>query len=262
MRKRNRHRAREVSSRSPGLPNKTSLLHHSITPFRLQGFTLIELLVVIAIIALLAALLLPALKKARESARASVCTGNMKQIALAHLMYADDQRQYFPLAYAGFAGGLTSPMWPGAFLNPYLPAPPINKPYGHVFNCPTYVTDSIPAKYAQPTLQLITYTYNYHLGHLPSDGGLEIPKMITGIPAPANQAWLIDGTRRDVDQVWYACNYPRIGYFTGFGQMDRHSGASNLAYFDGHVGKLAGNQIDPNEFDLWRNEIPLWYPEW
>ena len=62
-----------------------------------MGFTLIELLVVIAIIAILAAMLLPALSAARERARASNCTGKLKNVGTAMLMYANSNNDNLPV---------------------------------------------------------------------------------------------------------------------------------------------------------------------
>lgn len=67
----------------------------SLGETRPRGFTLVELLVVIAIIGILVALLLPAIQAAREAARRSQCTNNLKQIGLAMLNY-ESVRKGFP----------------------------------------------------------------------------------------------------------------------------------------------------------------------
>ncbi len=100
-----------------------------------KGFTLIELLVVIAIIAILAAILFPVFGRARENARRSSCSSNLKQIALGTKQYIQDYDEKFPpLASNTAIPSATQPNLGWAVsLQPYLKSV-------QIFQCPSEPT--------------------------------------------------------------------------------------------------------------------------
>ncbi len=77
---------------------------------RKKAFTLVELLIVISTISLLMAILMPALAKARQQGKSLACMNNLRQLALAAQIYANNNDGFFPIAYMGMkvTGSLTT----------------------------------------------------------------------------------------------------------------------------------------------------------
>jgi len=98
-----------------------------------DGFTIIELLVVVGILVLLSGMLLPAVKRARDSAKSAACMANLRQIGVAMQAYLSDNSGYYPWDWgsgppSGFGG-----QWDYA-ISPYLGGSVISRPA--IFVCP------------------------------------------------------------------------------------------------------------------------------
>ncbi len=103
---------------------------------RSRTFTLIELLVVVAIISILAAMLLPALRKARETAKTTFCKNNMKGIGNAAIFYVDDNNGYLTQSGWYFTYNLAEAIDQDAYKK--------GTPQGEssIFVCPSSIVDS------------------------------------------------------------------------------------------------------------------------
>ena len=106
---------------------------------RRSGFSLVELLVVIVIIAILASMLLPALRLAKEAAKASLCSSNFRQLGYANLNYIEDNKFIFYTYYPGNWYKGTEQTWYVLLLyHSYISTPTgsFTRP-GNILDCPS-----------------------------------------------------------------------------------------------------------------------------
>lgn len=210
-----------------------------------QSFTLIELLVVIAIIAILAAMLLPALSRARETARRSTCVSQLKQAATGHLMYAQDSGGYIfgwrgNNVYNGKNAGAWGTLLP---LMNYLSAdvlfcpkqrhPTLDANYSYgIFNHhlgPTYLTSGTPSRmdtfgnFTTPCEVSPDYTIIYSFRRMKNFSSLHF---LSDVYRDASSATANVGL-----SAW--CYAPLGSGFYNVGI--HHAERGVLAYADGHV---------------------------
>jgi prepilin-type N-terminal cleavage/methylation domain-containing protein/prepilin-type processing-associated H-X9-DG protein len=155
-----------------------------IMPRNHRAFTLVELLVVIGIIAVLIAILMPALRRARQAALQAECLSNLRQCALGFQMYAGDNLGYIPAEISQGSGNTGFCFWPGFLSYGYRVVPnPLPPTAGtqstkyideHVIICPATLHADLAQAYfsaEQPNIGYALYTYcnygNYTSGQSP-----------------------------------------------------------------------------------------------
>ncbi len=194
-------------------------------------FTLIELLVVIAIITILAALLLPGLKKAKDSAYRIVCSSNLKQWGVAVYEYSDAfSNFYFPHQMNSYdSTGRTNWNNYNSWLrNAHFPTLSSTKySAGATINgCPAHNGDVIGSK----TYRHYSYGVSYHIANPTehaSAGDYNVPYKVGAVKSPSAKVHISDAANSFMGPGFYYSNYDRIGFI--------HSAHVNCLFVDGHA---------------------------